>query len=462
MKNFEQNRYRLLKVFVGCLDFLCFQAALLVGFWLWISFPWHGNYQYFSDYSLILWILPPIAIVVFNAVGLYEPEMGVIGVQEQSLIFKAVWIVYFIVFAASFFYREVSFSRLATFYSIFIALFFLSLARLFIRALFSWLNRKGIASRYAFIFGAGYHGQRLERWIRQSPQLGIQVVGFLDNDVEKLTKKPEAPAYLGPLSDLKSLAEANKISLLFIAHRQLNEEQIVDIFQRCRDLGIQCWAIPSLYRFRVEKVQLRNIGGIPLVGFREAFSRRSYIVVKRGLDIIIGSLLLLIALPLMGAIAIGIYVTAGQPIFFKQTRVGIHGKKFVMYKFRTLKQRKKDELSPELQKDAAPAYLPMGKILRRTGLDELPQLINVLGGEMSLVGPRPEMPFLVEKYDFLERERLTVKPGITGLWQVSEDRKRLLIHENMDYDLYYIEHLSFNLDLAILAKTFTTIVKRLF
>jgi lipopolysaccharide/colanic/teichoic acid biosynthesis glycosyltransferase len=123
----------------------------------------------------------------------------------------------------------------------------------------------------------------------------------------------------------------------------------------------------------------------------------------------------------------------------------------------------KANISPELlaASPATPLH-PFQRFLRRSGLDEIPQIINVLKGDMSMIGPRPEMPFIVKGYGSLERERLTVKPGITGLWQISEDRKRLLIHENMDYDLYYIEHLSFNLDLAILMQTVFVVLKRLF
>lgn len=133
-----------------------------------------------------------------------------------------------------------------------------------------------------------------------------------------------------------------------------------------------------------------------------------------------------------------------------------------MLKFRTLRPAsRKDEVSPELQKGSKKLN-PFFALLRRTGLDELPQLINVLRGEMSIVGPRPEMPFIVDKYGPLERERLNIKPGITGLWQISKERKKLFIHENMDYDLYYVEHLSFNLDLAILVKTIWTVLSRIF
>ena len=459
MKHFSSN-FRMLSVFVSLLDFLSFNASLLIGYWLWIAFRWHGNFQPFSVYSMILWILPPVGLIVFKAVGLYKPEMGVIGVQEQSLIFKAIWITYLIIFALSFFYRGVSFSRLATFYSIFISLFFISIERFLIRRFFEWLNRKGIAVRHAVIYGAGYHGQRLERWIRQSPQLGIRVIGFLDDAVDRLVKKPVAPPWIGYLADLQKIAAKKNLEMVFVAHPKLEENKVVEIFQLCRDLRLECWAIPSLYQFYVERAQFQNIGGIPLVGFREGFGRRSYVAVKRVLDVGIASVMLILTLPLWLFLSAALWITSGPPIFFHQIRIGKNNKRFVLYKFRTLRSgTRKDEISPELRKEKK-MTTPFAAFLRRSGLDELPQLINVLRGDMSLVGPRPEMPFIVDKYGSIERERLTVKPGLTGLWQISEDRKRLLIHENMDYDLYYVENMGFNLDLAICVKTFWTVLKR--
>jgi exopolysaccharide biosynthesis polyprenyl glycosylphosphotransferase len=461
MRNVTSLVFQLLIGLVVVLDFICLVIALVLGYWLWVTFPWHGRYQPFEDFVLIIWIAAPIGLIVFNAVGLYKQEMGVMGVQEQSLIFKAVFMIYVVILSLTFFYREIEFSRLSIFYSFFIAILFVSTERFLLRHLNQRLNAKGIAVRNAVIYGAGYHGQRLERWIRQSPQLGIRVLGFLDDHLETLMKKPQAFMLLGKLEDLKNLARRKNIRLLYIAYRNLNEEKVMKIFRLCHELGIQCWAIPSFYKFHVEKAELQTIGGIPLVGFKQSFERRIYGRVKRFLDILMASLLLVLTAPFMAAVMTALICTSGRPMFFKQTRIGQNGKKFILYKFRTLRAGgQKDQISPELQK-GGDTTTPLGAFLRRTGLDELPQLINVVKGDMSLVGPRPEMPFIAEHYGPLEKERLSVKPGITGLWQISDDRKRLLIHENMDYDLYYIEHLSFNLDLAILLKTVWVVFRRL-
>jgi exopolysaccharide biosynthesis polyprenyl glycosylphosphotransferase len=454
---------RWLAFFTAIIDFLFLQFSLLLGYWLWVTFPWHGHYQPFSEYAQILWALPFLGILIFKGVGLYKPQMGILAIEEQSLIFKGIWIIYFIGFAVSFFYRDVRFSRLSIFYSIFIAVLLISTERFFFRNIIQRLHEKGITARYAIIYGAGYHGQRLARWIRQTPKLGIQVTGYLDDDIEKVQKRPDSAPYLGDFKEeFDTLVAKRKISLLFIAHPKVSESKVVEMFQRCRDLKIQCWIIPTHYQFYIEKAQLTNIGGIPLIGFRDEFTNTGYLIVKRFCDMFLALFLLILTSPFALLIALSLVFSLKEPILFRQIRIGKGGKKFEMLKFRTLRSGPvhKDDLPPELgtqkQVNAVTAFL------RRSGFDELPQLINVLKGEMSLVGPRPEMPFLVEKYGPLERERLEVKPGITGIWQISEDRKRLLIHENMDYDLYYVEHCSFNLDLAILLKTFIVVFRRIF
>jgi len=453
-----------MRALVLILDFFSFQVALALGYLLWVRFPWHGHWQYFSEFAIIFGILPPLAIIVFKAIGLYKPEMGMIGVYEQSSIFRGIWITYFTVVAFSFFYRSIEFSRLATLYSMFFAIVFVSVERLLIRRLYAFLNRRGIGVRHAVIYGAGFNGQRLERWIQQSPQLGIRVMGFLDDELQNLTKQPENIRVLGGIDQLEDLAASHQVDLLFLAHRELKEDKVVEILQLCRLLNVRCWVIPSLFHFHVERVELQNIGGIPLVGFREQFGRNSYEMVKQVMDRFTAAILVLILSPVIFFVAAGVYLTLGRPIFFQQVRIGKNDKKFIIYKFRTLKAPQGGQaMSPELEsKQGKPKIQAFVAFLRKTGLDEIAQLFNVLKGEMSLVGPRPEMPFIVEKYGPLEKERLTVRPGITGLWQISADRKRLLIHENMDYDLYYVEHMGFNLDLAILVKTAFSVLKRLF
>ena len=178
---------------------------------------------------------------------------------------------------------------------------------------------------------------------------------------------------------------------------------------------------------------------------------------KRLLDVILSSTVLLLGFPLFAIAAILIKRESAGPVFFIQDRIGRDGKAFKMYKFRTMHQHMSGD-APTPNSPYDPRITKIGRYLRRYSLDELPQFLNVLLGDMSIVGPRPEMSFIVEEYGPMERDRLRVKPGITGLWQISYDRQRA-IHDNLDYDLYYIEHQSLLLDLVIIALTAFAVAK---
>jgi lipopolysaccharide/colanic/teichoic acid biosynthesis glycosyltransferase len=200
----------------------------------------------------------------------------------------------------------------------------------------------------------------------------------------------------------------------------------------------------------VHNIVITTIGDLPLV--RETGHKKGiYLFIKPYLDFILAALLIILLSPAFLLIMLLIRLNSEGPAIFKHERVGKDGRIFQVYKFRTMyKETPPSAPSPVSHDD--PRITKVGRFLRKTSLDELPQLINILKGEMSFVGPRPEMPFIVETYNELQRKRLKMTPGITGMWQLSGDRRKA-IHENMDYDLYYIRHVSFFLDVAILIET---------
>ncbi len=209
--------------------------------------------------------------------------------------------------------------------------------------------------------------------------------------------------------------------------------------------------IPNLYEMFLHRISISQIGGIPIVRKAEVI-HSIYPYIKRFIDLFLSIISLIIFSPVFLIMALLIKRDSEGPVFFKQKRVGVNGKQFYIYKFRTMTVESDPyAINPLDINDSR--ITRVGRFLRKTSVDELPQIINVLKGEMSFVGPRPEMPFIVDAYEEVHRERLKVMPGITGLWQLSGDRKRA-IHENMDYDLYYIRNMSFFLDLAILLETF--------
>jgi len=198
------------------------------------------------------------------------------------------------------------------------------------------------------------------------------------------------------------------------------------------------------------QVKIDKIGQIPLIKEDDDF-KNSYLRIKRYSDLLFAVILLCLLWPLYIVIAFAIKIDSKGPVFFKQDRVGKDGEIFQIYKFRTMSvETDPYAINPLDQNDSR--ITKAGKFLRKSSLDELPQIINVLKGNMSFIGPRPEMAFIVAKYNEIHKERLKILPGITGLWQLSGDRKKA-IHENMNYDLYYIRNVSFFLDLTILIKT---------
>jgi exopolysaccharide biosynthesis polyprenyl glycosylphosphotransferase len=308
------------------------------------------------------------------------------------------------------------------------------------------------------IYGAGELGQALFRSIENSPRSNINPIGFIDDDPNKIGnachrngfKTDHCIRVIGNREDIESIAIQNTIEEVWIAISNIDNSKLIEIIDYLKSIGIKSSFIPNLYRVFIHKVSISKVGDLPLVSEIE-HDKNLYLVVKKYFDYILSSIAIIAFSFFFLLISIAIKIDSKGPVMFKQDRVGKDGKKFKIFKFRTMREDSEPyAINPIDFTDSR--ITRVGKFLRKTSLDELPQLINILKGEMSLVGPRPEMPFIVEKYTDFQKERLRVLPGISGLWQLSGDRKRM-IHENLDYDLYYIRNMSFSLDIAILIES---------
>jgi exopolysaccharide biosynthesis polyprenyl glycosylphosphotransferase len=317
----------------------------------------------------------------------------------------------------------------------------------------------GLGVSRILVYGAGEVGQLLVKRLMQSPALGYLPVGFIDDNPEKVGKKirsnQSASSYylpvLGTFNDFETLVKTKNINELFVTITSLKAEKFSHAINQCRKLGLNLRFVPNLFDLKVQRISVTGIDGIPLLSIKAPRIHPLYAFFKRIFDIVISVLVIICLSPIFLLISILIKRDSKGYILFKQRRVGYKGKEFWMYKFRTMwVDVKPYDWTPTSHDD--PRITRFGKFLRRTSLDELPQFYNTLKGDMSIVGPRPEMPFIVEMYNELQRERLEAKPGITGLWQISADRARQ-IHENIEYDLYYIENCGFLLDLIIIIRT---------
>ena len=289
-------------------------------------------------------------------------------------------------------------------------------------------------------------------------KLRIDPIGFIDDDPNKKDyvcyqsgfNSTECIRVLGTREDIERLKEMYDVDEVYVAISNINNEKLIEILDDLKERNIKASFVPNLYKVFVHNVRIDKIGGIPVV-FEEEEIEPVYLRFKRYLDLLLALVLLIILLPLFLIVIIAIKMESKGSAIFIHDRVGKGGSIFKLYKFRTMyKDTNPYSVNPIDQEDLR--ITKVGRFLRKTSLDEIPQIFNILKGEMSFVGPRPEMPFIVEQYNEFHRERLKVIPGITGLWQLSGDRKKA-IHENMDYDLYYKRHVSFFLDLAILIET---------
>jgi exopolysaccharide biosynthesis polyprenyl glycosylphosphotransferase len=322
------------------------------------------------------------------------------------------------------------------------------------------LHAQGWGVRKAIIYGAGYTGKRVMSAVSRDRRLGIQPIMVVDDDYYRVgpefyscdyRRERGAPVTCGPLD--AQLIRDLRAELVLIAIPSLDSEKFSAVAHAAREAGATLAFISNGQAISSDEwIDHMDLDGILLSSIGAPQSKFFYDRVKRLLDISISLLVLGLISPVLIAVTLAIRLDSKGPVIFRQRRVGKNGSLFNMYKFRSMHvDAPKYGLSPTESMDSR--ITRVGRFIRKTSLDELPQLLNVLKGDMSLVGPRPEQPFLVEGYGVRERQRLTVLPGITGLWQLSADRA-YLIHENLQYDLYYVRNRGFFLDLSILAHTF--------
>ncbi len=332
--------------------------------------------------------------------------------------------------------------------------------RLITRRLTHVLNTRAVTSQLTLIAGTNDEARALARTLVRRPWMGYRVCGFVEVTRSGLEVMDGIPV-LGTVDDIAAISAAHRIGAVIIAGSAAGGTTLQQI-DTSLSADVNVRVSPGLPNLGAARVILEPIDGMALFSLRRhRFSRRQR-VQKRCLDIVVTSVALVIGAPLMLGIALMVKVSSPGPVLFRQRRVGAQERGFTIFKFRTmvvnadaqrdglLAQNEADGLLFKMRRD--PRVTKVGGLLRRTSLDELPQLFNVLRGEMSLVGPRPALPEETTRYAELQRGRLRVKPGVTGLWQVN-GRHDLAFEDYVRYDLFYVENWSLTMDLYILAKT---------
>jgi exopolysaccharide biosynthesis polyprenyl glycosylphosphotransferase len=441
------------------------------------GFAWSNR---FAPYGGLLVFIVAIRLLSFRYCNLYRVRGEFSFVDDSIRIFKATAIGSLLIVAAAFLYRggfefrAFSYARSVFVADFFFVLIFVGILRFLMRAVQMFVRSRQINLIPTLVVGRGPEASLFIREMRERPALGYRVIGVVDTKPVDASSAYEDVPVIGTLDSLPEVIRDSGANEVIIADADVNGDALFEVMMRCgRRRGVEFRIAPSLFNCLPRKTEIDQIGVLPMIRlFREPLSSSARIL-KRTFDLLFAALAIVLLFPLWLIIALLIKLDSRGPVFYTQERVGMDGRLFLLYKFRTMKAGADPELHREYQKafiagraeanvgnDSKPTYklladpriTKVGKLLRRSSLDEVPQLLNVLLGDMSIVGPRPPIPYEVEAYELWHRKRLDMKPGLTGLWQVS-GRNRLPFEEMVRLDLFYIENWSLLLDLKILLRT---------
>jgi exopolysaccharide biosynthesis polyprenyl glycosylphosphotransferase len=470
----------LLAIFCFCLAFYLREGQPVFSYGV---MSWSSD---FAPYAAVLLFVAPVRVLAHFYYDLYRLRGDFSYIDDATNLFKATCFGSLIIIAIAFLYRggfdyrAFSYARSVFLLDFLLALLSYLLLRFSVRVGQSYFRQHGINLIPTLIVGRGPEASLYIKEIRSRPELGYRVIGLVDRTSPEHPERYEDVPILGDISTLAEIIKEAGANEVVVADKDFSADELVEVMMKVgRRRSIEFRLAPTLINCMPHKTEMDHVGVIPMIRlFREPLSDLSR-TTKRLIDITLSATVLLLFSPILLLIVIAIKLDSRGPVFFKQERVGMDGRLFLLFKFRTMYVDNDDAVHREYLKqlitgDAStnfgdtnrPVYklksdsriTKVGKLLRKFSLDEFPQLLNVLFGHMSIVGPRPPIRYEVEVYKLWHRRRLDIKPGITGLWQVS-GRNRLSFDEMVRLDLYYIENWSLWLDIKIILMTIPTIIK---
>ncbi|GAF64992.1 UDP-phosphate glucose phosphotransferase [Bacillus sp. TS-2] len=438
-------------------DFLFIQLAILAAWWIKFESSFSSEVLRLPFSTYYVWSLAygVLAIFLGFTFAIYHSK------RKKSFRFEFLKIVQIhivsimVLVSMLFVFNIVHFSRTFLFLLVLFSVIFVALYRYFAKLCLWYLRKKGFNKQFVLIVGAGTVGKRFSNIIKAQPELGLEVIGFLDDYI--VEHDADYEPIRGKVNQLGHLLESKPIDEVILALPLSAHKKYKQIIEICDKAGVRLLIIPDYYDVLPAKFVVDQVGEIPLINVREVpLDEIRNRMLKRGFDIIFSIFAIVLLSPLYIFISIGVKLTSKGSVIFKQERVGFNKNKFMMYKFRSMIDMPLEMSDSEWTIKDDPRKTSFGTFLRKTSLDELPQFFNVLKGDMSVVGPRPEREYFVEQFKeeipkYMVKHH--VKPGITGWAQVNGLRGDTSIIKRIQLDLFYIENWSFLLDIKIVFKT---------
>ena len=444
-------------------DAFAIQLSFLLSYWL----RFHSSV--FSLFGFGPADVPPIAgywkgsfvvtlvwLMLFHARKMYRARRSVSLIEELLNVIRIGSIGMLIVMSAAFFYRDFSYSRIVFGLIWVSAISTIFLGRAVVASVERKLHRRGFNLKSAVIIGGESLANEIVTRLNGHPSFGFKMIAYFADNPAHEELALSTLHYGGPITGSAEFVRQENIETVFIALRSKDQPKLFELISDCEGINVEFMMIPDVLDILTSQVTLRELEGIPLLTLKRnplTFWGRT---TKRAMDILLSAFLLVTLSPVLLVVALLVKLSSKGPVLFKQVRVGIDGVQFTMAKFRSMRLDAEAATGPVWAKERDPRRTPIGIFLRKFSLDELPQLLNVLKGEMSLVGPRPERPMFVDQFKrlvpkYLDRHR--VKTGMTGWAQVNGLRGDTSLERRIKFDLYYIENWSIGFDIRILLMT---------
>ena len=441
-------------------DMLILAAAWILAYYLrfkWGPIPVTKGVPPFGLYSSLLpWALG-IWFVVFKAAGLYQPMRTSTRFHEIQKIFQATSLAMLIFIVFAFFIKDYKYSRVV--YAYFGAINFVAFcaSRMVFRQMLRYIRAKGYNLRFTLVVGNGKLGREVVEKIQQHMEVGIKIIGFLTDNPDEVGRVIAGARVVGTYDDIQRIIRERTVDQIFIALPLDAHQKMDQILKNIEGEMMDIKVIPDLYQYITLRGSVEEFDGLPIVSLRDSPLYGWNRLLKRFFDILLSLAAVALTSPIMLLIMGLMKIATPGPIFYRQERMGLDGKTFDILKFRTMTVDAEQKTGAVWAKPADPRRTRLGAVLRNTSLDELPQLFNVLRGDMSMVGPRPERPMFVEQFKgqipkYMLRHKM--KAGMTGWAQINGWRGSTSLEKRIECDLYYIENWSLGMDFRILWLTF--------